>query len=88
MLGIHPHGELAQLLALIVGQMLAKPHVGTGIQHAYAGLVGIGAEIFQQRRPDLAARRVDAAQESVVIVGVDQQPQVGHQVLDLGARKE
>ena len=53
----------------------------TGRVHADLAFGGVVAEFFQGGRADLPARHVDHAEEGVVVVRVDQQAEVAHQVL-------
>ena len=61
--------------------------VGGGV-HADAALAGVVAELFQGGGADLPSRHVDHPQEGVVVVRVDQQAEVAHQVLHLLAGEE
>ena len=68
--------------------MLAEADFVAGVVHADLAPGGVVAELFQGRGADLAARHVDHPQEGVVVVRVDQQAEVTHQVLHLLAGEE
>ena len=76
--------NLCQPLHGFFGQFLGQAQFGTGREQADMALVGIGAELFQRGRADLAARRVDDAQERSIVVLIDQQAQIAQHVLDFG----
>ncbi len=59
-----------------------QPHfTAYGKQTAFPAL-GVLPQFFQSGRAQLTARRVDDAQERVVVVAVHDQAQVGHDVFD------
>jgi len=79
-----PVAEFGQPLHGFFGQFLSQAQFGAGCEQADMALVGIGAEFFQRGRADLAARRVDDAQEGGIVVLIDEQAQVAEHVLDFG----
>ncbi len=68
--------------------MLAEADFVAGVVHADLAPGGVVAQLLQGSGADLAARYVDHAQEGVVVVRVDQQTEVTHQVLHLLAGEE
>ena len=80
-----PLAEIAQPLESAGTQAVLQPQFQAGPKQAGTALGGIVGEFFQGIRPDLAARGVDDAQEGAVVIGIDQQAQIRHHVLDLAA---
>ena len=58
------------------------------LEQADVTLSGIAAEFLQRGVADAALGRGDGADEGRVVVGVGDQPQIGDDVLDLGAVEE
>ncbi len=85
---IQPGLEGAQLVRGFPGHHLAQGEVVAHMVEALVPLGGPAGQLLQGGRADLPARRVDHAQEGVVVVRVDQQAQVAHQVLDLAPREK
>ena len=79
-----PVAEVAQSGETAPGEGLLQPQLEAGGKQALAALVGVVAQLLQGGGANLAARQVHHSQEGVVIIRIHQQPQVGHDVLDLG----
>src|SRR5690606_10877584 len=85
---VHVTLETAQALGVAAVQHLAQADlVAGGVQGDAAGR-GVVAQLLQGGGADLAARHVDHPQVGVVVVRVDQQAEVAHQVLHFLAGEE
>ncbi|MNU35255.1 hypothetical protein D3C71_238520 [compost metagenome] len=85
---VHEAFEARQAIGEAAVQMLAQTDfVGGGVHRNFA-FGGVVAEFFQGGRADFPAWHVDHAQEGVVVIRVDDQAEVGHQVFHFLAAEE
>ena len=85
---VHIAAELVQRAHRLGRERRADRFLEQRLEQAHPPLAGEVAQGRQRRVADAALRGGDRAQEGRVVVLVDQQPQPGAQVLDLGAVEE
>src|SRR5690606_30478082 len=85
---LYPVREPLQSFKVFLGNVALQTDFLSGSEQTDMALARIVTERFEGTGANLASRSIDDAQKSVVIIRVDDQAQVGHDVFDFCLGKE